>query len=799
MAQTSTNLSGRYTIKNGSSVWHELHSSTPGYAGIHTEGTLYFTRNNGEATVYVSGTPINTLVGQSPYYNYDIEFCLLRNVSDIRNTQNSIDKVNQYAAAYSEVPGTYKNLGRPGNNPSVNGMSFQSTVDEIIYVGYRCGQSGGCSVGYAGTSRNPHSDWILVGSINTANIPYYTAPDYDINSISPVIGIHNSTSFNVNYKINGGTNGLDWVRLKIYNTSNTLLQEVVCGSGKGTSLNQSFTLNNNFTDGTQYKISVRFSDNHAEYETRQLNFYTYRTPKISSFNLSHVNFSGTGNTTLNWQTNGRKWNDDSREKNFITYIKFNTDNVWFQSSNNNPGQSDNNALVYQEMTLNKTIINNHFSIEQRSQDKIDTIISIKRNNPSSRVDSSILSKNISVQFTPKYRPDNDTNINNPPASLVYKKNNSSGEVIGSSSTLYVGDVPNIYVQWTYPSKADRGVVDGYIIRIYEDKEKTKLFNTVQVNTTNLTSSKIFNSRTDLKRGILNYISITAFYNKPDGSGKAEGPALDYPFVLPLGKLHKPVISYPVNNTKWHNTKFRILFELPEDDDMDSYDETTINNYIYKNIEVKINDSFVFAFKANTEDMTTNAIIYDKAFSIKTLGYKNRICINPSLVPNFPISSSYTIAVRVQKNYHKPIWSEWSNSNNSGTVKITQSAIDINMNPGDLVLANHFNKMRNWSIQLYNVYPIKELDSKNKQVLKYDIIFKDIYEVIYNTILNIQSGVNTWALFDNDRNNVKFNQTIFELSNANSVKQEIITALSNPQDKEGRNYIKILVNCMNKLY
>ena len=149
----------------------------------------------------------------------------------------------------------------------------------------------------------------------------------------------------------------------------------------------------------------------------------------------------------------------------------------------------------------------------------------------------------------------------PPVSLIYRENNITGNSISAGSNVYVDDVPNVYVQWTYPSNADGGVIDGYIIRIYEDKAKTKLFKTFEVNTSNLTASRIFDITKELKRGILNYISISAFYNKPDNSGKAEGPALDYPFILPLGRLHKPVISYPINNTQWHNPNFRILFEF----------------------------------------------------------------------------------------------------------------------------------------------------------------------------------------------------------------------------------------------
>ena len=103
MAQTSTSLSGRYKIKNGSIVWHELHETMAGYAGIHTEGTLTFTRDTGSKKVKVTGKPINTLVGSSPFYDYNITFALLRNVTGTHTANNSADKSNIYATSYQVI------------------------------------------------------------------------------------------------------------------------------------------------------------------------------------------------------------------------------------------------------------------------------------------------------------------------------------------------------------------------------------------------------------------------------------------------------------------------------------------------------------------------------------------------------------------------------------------------------------------------------------------------------------------------------------------------------------------------
>ena len=67
------------------------------------------------------------------------------------------------------------------------------------------------------------------------------------------------------------------------------------------------------------------------------------------------------------------------------------------------------------------------------------------------------------------------------------------------------------------------------------------------------------------------------------------------------------------------------------------------------------------------------------------------------------------------------------------------------------------------------------------------------------ILNIQSRVNNYTTFDSNRDNIKFNQNITNLSDNNKTKQELITAAKISNDPIGRNYKNILVECMNKLY
>ena len=619
----------------------------------------------------------------------------------------------------------------------------------------------------------------------------YTAPSYSMIDISPDYGISRQTSRTVKYSITGGTNNLSYTYLRTYNSSDSFLEDINLNiTSKGNDLSKSFTPSSSkYSDGQQYKGAIRFSDGKNIFETGKSNFYTYRTPKIDSFTLTNLNFSGTGNTQLSWSTNGRRWST-SNEANFKTYIRFGSKS-WFESTNFNPNTGDtNNAMVAQTQDLSSTIINKQFTVSERSKEVINTTIQMKRKNETSKVEALSSTRTISIQMYPKYAP---SRMN------FYVYNSSAqggkGSSISAGSTIYVDDIPQILVEWTYPNNVDRGVINGYIVRTYSDSNYSNLLQTFTINSSNSSATQIINTKTHLKRGQLNYIKITAFYTRPDDSSKEEGPELKSSFVLPLGKLSTPVIDYPINNTTWHNKQFRILFKLPNDTDYDTYSNTVKDSYQYRNIEVKINNN-IYAFKANTSNMSSGAIVNANIFSTSIISYNKAIVINPSIISSFEDSTKYTISIRVQKNYYQPIWSNWSSTITLNNMGINRIAI----NQYDKILYTHYNTMRNYSKRLYDVYPISNLNVDNKTINQGDIIKYDNYSAIYKTIKNIQYDVNNYASFDSNRKNVKFSQTINEFDEPNQPAQEYITALDNMKPAlQGRNYISLLIECMYKLY
>lgn len=691
-------------------------------------------------------------------YGYPVKIVIASSAGGTIKINNI--KTNSYN---SPIGGTWSNL------------SFSFSVDcgkaTTISVQYVCQQPGGCTQTTYGLKNNTLS-------FNEA----YTAPDYSINSITQ-IGIVNVSDYTVNYKIKNGTNNIAWTNIKLYNTNNQEIHSYNLNStDKGDSLSKKFKLliDNGFTDGTQYKGSIRFNDSHSTYETGTKNLYTYKTPTISGLTLDTYNFSGFGGVKLTWNTNGRRWST-TLEKDFKTYIEIPILTRILDSSNNNPNDPGTNGtpVSQQSQTLTQKDIMDNISAEKVSTTEVfNTTIRLSRKNESSNVIAYTETKNITIQIKPKYKPESITYYD-----WSDTTSNNTGNTINPNSILYIDEHPYILVKWSLPNKLDRGNTSGYIVTIYnKDKNVVKTYNVTASNLDNRTGQIKLNIKTDLKRGELNYIGVKAYYKKPNGSGNMEGPELVQNFITPIGKIHKPVISYPISKTTWHNNKFRILLQSPIDDDFDTY-STAIQtgSYRYKDIKVEINGT-VYSYTQ-----------FPNIFSVTSLRYKDHICINPSLLNNFSNTSSYKIKIQYQKNYYVDKWSEWSDP----VILNIQSITELNLKQNELILYTQYNNVRNNSYRLWQVYPILKLDSNNKEVKKGDIIYQLQYQSIYNTILNIQKGINEYATYDNK--NCKMNESITKLTSPNNVTTDIITAMKDTRPTiQGRNYKNILIECMNKL-
>lgn len=124
-------------------------------------------------------------------------------------------------------------------------------------------------------------------------------------------------------------------------------------------------------------------------------------------------------------------------------------------------------MSVQQQTITQQIVNNHFSIEQRCREKVTTTLQVRRTNPSSKVNVDSSTINITVQFSPKYQPNQinywDYNSNN---------TNNKGNKINIGAACYLDEHPKIVIDWTIPNNIDRGIISGYELKIYKDNTYT---------------------------------------------------------------------------------------------------------------------------------------------------------------------------------------------------------------------------------------------------------------------------------------------------------------------------------------
>lgn len=640
--------------------------------------------------------------------------------------------------------------------------------DTPLYLCYYCGQTGGCTQGYAG--------WVVVCTLHTPTYNPYTAPSVTYNSVTS-IGVINESTWTAKYSITPPTGdnltdtGLDGMSggLTIHNFS--------FGTASG-DRSSTFTLKSDdgFSDGSSYDTRIYANDNHGSVHNpteQNKTTRTYRTPKIQSVEPSSSTISGTGlgNPSINWSTNKRKW-EEKVESDFTTQIKFvGGNNTFFDASDQQTGSDNNNAMHYGSEKLTTTLINNKFSKDQRSVSSLTTQVVVRRTNPSSKKYAEGTA-NLKIQFQPTYTP----------YGLQFRKNSKSGAIIPAGSTIYVDEVPNIYVSWGYSSEVDSGVVNGYEVTTYNASGSLLGTDIVDVSNPSISTSRLGNttiSSYDLKRGEVNQIKIRAYYDKPDGSGKLYSPYLSSSFVKPVGRLSTPTISYPRSGT-WHSDDFRVLFQLPSDSDYSTYTTSTQNSYQYRDIQVKINNQ--------TYSYSTDPQI----FSTDKQGYQKKICVRWMLASSVNLSTTYNIQVRVQKNYYTSDWSNWSS-----TVTLKIDELNFSVNKGDIILADHFNKV---GTSIYNgwlCYSFQSFaDANGFSVDEGDEINHTDENSMYNLIKTIQDGVNTWAVYDN--NDCKLTNTINAFDNNPTEEGEYITAKAEDTSIPGRNYIQILANEFNKL-
>lgn len=611
----------------------------------------------------------------------------------------------------------------------------------------------------------------------------YKTPTCSI-SASPLISKHDIERSITVAKNNSGDNSSTTVKVWVNG------REETTSIGNSESTYKFTPSNKGVSQATEYTVKARRTHNsntNLYKDSNELTLYTYKLPDITGFSVDPTIISGNAKNSpkIKWSCNNRKWDSSGLESQFKTYYSTNSGTSWTSIGNDNPTNKDAGNTA-QEKVITQSFIEGILDATARSNATASFKLRLRRKNES----SGVVKDTSDIIVTVNYKPTKTIGDNN----IIYydcksdNKTPDTTKILTAGNEYFIDEHPYIYVQWTYPSDIDGGVIDGYDFKVYSDSSYSHIVYSTTVDTTQLTTGVPLNIKTDLNRGTINYIGITPFYNKPNGTGKLYGTENRKQFIKPIGKLHKPVIDGPLNNTSWHNNQFRILVTCPQDDDFD-VEGVSRDNYRYKEIQINVND-IIYTY-------TT----YPNTFSSANISYMKPIVINLSLISTFPNVSEYKIKIRFQKNYYSNIWSEWSDLVKVGNIPINEITQSQGVKKGESVLISHYKIVQQASVRLYDVYFTNRntLPSTNKDLIQYSIIRAENYQGIYDSILQIQNKVNNYAIFDSDRLNVKFNKNIDNFADDKKpVRGEIITQDKISNVPIGRNYLNICIECMNKL-
>lgn len=691
---------------------------------------------------------------------------------------------------------------------------------------------------------NSQDQWtdVAYSSIGTITVSGYVAATISLNS-NKDLGVYNKNNdYWVKYTITKGSYNISSVGLEVYNSSKNTKLKTYTNLSKTVSTEQTYNYtlngNNQLTHGMAYAIRVYVYDGANYRYSSWSTIHTCHYPSVSGLNLwTNGSSSATQITVFSPQNTAAEfwWTQDSNNSYLWTGENAETNELYTMTGDTkhslNPG--NNNRSI----AMTTSNINTLFPTSERNVNSLTKTVTIARTHNQIPV-TVTATKSITLQLQPTKTPNS------------FKILNANGQDITSTvqnKLILKTDYPTIKLQWSYPyTDFGAGVISGYRIQIFTDSSYTQQFGSnIDVDTTAYNNVQYtLDVITKLKSLVMNYVKITPYYKDGNNTKRLGTNALTAVLFAPYGAISKPVIDYPINNMSWHNKNFRVLFTLPEDDD---YDSSQASTYRYPDIDVKILQ------KTNDSSMLTHCYYqaYPEAYSTSTLSYRKAIVVNPSLMGNISNYNQYELQVRVAKTVNgELVWSEYSNKVTLNRVELEPlesggedyieiynelneilGTSDSYTSPGDtniniynelnsilsesdsysgggtgvitiggIIRAAHYNTIRDYSLQLHAVYPITALNQDNVSVSVGNKILHDYYQGIYNTILKIQREVNNYATFDNNRNNVKFNQTINLLSGQDAaISGEIITADRDLRPGSGRDYLLLLYDSMSLLY
>lgn len=674
-----------------------------------------------------------------------------------------------------------KNLNHVEINPpsfEINTkVSLNNNKDDITIHYYCCAGSGGNEIP-ACTSQHKHTDEIVF-KLPAGRLKYlpYTKPVIKISSESTKIsrydgsatikwnksaGSHSTTYLDINGKRVNQNSG--------DNAGSFTFSPKTYGVSQGSSYNVTVYRNGPYGGGTTVSDSQTL--------------YTYTEPTLDNLTRNIPIINANQSEKFTWNTNIPNWKGKTLETHTLK-LTINGNNVTELNDLNN-------KTDIKELTVPNVGKYVKFDPSKINGQEVDVKLT-KVHTQDSAVPSTEKSTKITVRRIPVKTVEK--------SSIIYKLVDTSGKV---TSTVLPEDAivdrkknGGINVSFTYPSNTSNehyGIVHGYKLIIYGYKG-AKIFER-DYDTTNLTTnmtidvnSLIWSSANKL-RIYAYYKHSSTEYNPEVNNKKYLGPYIEKTFPTVITRLDTPEINYPAEGSSWINNNFRVLFQLPNDGDFSLYPSEIADDYIYRDIQLKVTSGN----QSVTYSWTSNPLI----FSIDKATYKAKVSINPSLMNNFPIGNSYSLKIRVRKNYGYPdankyaedSWSDWSLER-----KFTIKTHSLFVNEGDYIMATDYEKMYNMILAMRNTYPTYSL--KCHLVKKGDYILASDFDLVYQDIWSCFNTVNNWGKYGTTKSKVKFNEGR-NLPSFSSTVGEYVTDLEDDTSPNGRNYMIKMISDANLL-
>lgn len=681
------------------------------------------------------------------------------------------------SASIGAYRGTYT-VGTSGNWNTGAG-------DFTVEVKIQCGDYKSCPIG-------AYTNWVTIGSVGIHVPNPYTPSSIWLNPDNYTkIGRVDVSSWSFNYSYNAGSNPSVPITLAIHDYNATSwgvkwepkLRDV-SGSSSGVWDSVVLRTAQGFANASRYRVTLVSKGGEAlspnSWNPQEgYPIYTYQEPTIGTniaINLSKQN-ANTANTFTITNINNRAWASYENEFQTRYRLKRGTNDYTNWTNCGNVSVWNRTAAQIREMV-------------PKQYDTQNILIEMKRYSPSADWWST---NTATGNFKVIYRPRITINENN----VTYRRNSNSGSGV-SKGQVVINDssLSGINVAWGFNFQdPEAGYTQGYRIRLYNAQNQL-------VKTYYTTNQDYTIPKNDIPKMQNTKIDITPYFMNDSTNPKDywyynKEAIQKINFIILSSSLNKPTITYPVNNSNWLNDKYRVCFTLPIDADKGAEYE----DYRYENIELQINGSLTIKI-ANSIDNTNGSILAPECFNAlpNNLTYLRNIVINPSLCSNYITNlSRYTLRIRVKKKYgysnSEPLWSQWSDN---VIVKVTKA--NFNPNPGDLILATHYNNSKELIKRVIGTYNISWIEPPKNVSSKIDIIHRNQfpYKNLFEKISQVKNLVNTFGTFDEDQDNVKFDASN-SLLNSFEPTIEHITALTNENESpNGRNYIKLIYDRCNLL-